>query len=637
MLQYMRKNANSTIVWLIIGAIAVVFIFFGVGSGGGRSQMISINGQDISIQQYEMAVKNIAASMGNDYSPETEKTAKLQAVSQLVQSALVDQFGRKIGFWPSDKAVARKIAEKPEFQVDGRFDKNLYQDRLAAGRISPAFFEQSIGESILSERSADLIIGLSSANLAELVELLHARDDKMEFDYAFFPSAPHKDGLVPSEVDLTGYYTIAAENWRKPATMKLTYVELKPEDFAAKVEVSPAELDEYYENNRQRFETQETVEVSHILIKFPGLNPSAEDREKAREKAQAIFERAQTEDFASLAKAVSDDSSSAENGGLVGPITRGMTFAQFENAAFSLPVGEVSQPVETDLGFHLIKVDGHQAAGVKSLEEVRATLTEELKKFKARELAVAALEDLINRAETSALADAASSLNFSAKVTDTFTQDNAPAFLTANAEFLKKAFSAPLGKTAAPIEAENFMVLYEPLERQESFVPPLADIKDQVTTAWIEAQADLKARQAASDFLAAAAKDGWDKALAASSKNDLIKKGRSEQAGRTDMVSVAPFEVVDSLEMMAAAHSVAEVDQVSPHPVSGELKGQRGAYALKLAKLEKADEAQLQGALADTLVNMLTMEKANLLFSAWQGQLYEISKNKIIVPPAFIE
>ena len=636
MLQYMRRNANSTIVWLIIGAIAVVFIFFGVGGQSG-SRKISVNGEDASEYEYSRLVDEFSRNMGGDYTPETARAARIGAAQQLISRMLTLQFGRGMGLEPSDQAVARKIAETPDFQVNGRFDKTIYLDMLAAGGIKPSSYESDVRNGMLAERSSELLLLLSRAYLPEVVERFHFEHDQAEVDYAFFPSSVYRAGLAPSEPQLTEYYARNMENWRRPSTMKVEYVELIPADFAEQAQVSQAELDEYYHDNSQRFTRPETAEVSHILIRFAQMNPDQAEKDRALAEAQAIYERAKTEDFAALARELSQDPGTAQEGGSLGSIGRGMTFDSFEQAAFSAPVGEVGPPVETSIGYHLIKVTGRQPAGVTPFEDVKDTLTKEIKTFKSRELAVAKLEDLINRAETSKLADAAASIGLETEISATFTETDPPAFFENDEAEVKKAFNAPLGKAADAVEKENRLVLYEPLERQESFIPGLADIKTEVTEAWIDDQALRKSRLAASAFLTQAAEAGWSQALAEIPAAAAIQTGQSGPANRLRMIGAAPFDQVDAMHMLAALFSVGRAGEVAPTPVRGQLGGQAGTFALTLTKLDAADESALEGQAGESAILMQSMDKANLMFDVWNLALFEISKDKIVVPREYTE
>lgn len=640
MLEYMRKNANSSLVWLIIGAIAVVFIFFGIGSGQGQVKKITVNGEEVNLRDYEHMVQEVSRSMRDQAEADpagANQEVKRRAASFLVRQMLVRQFSREVGLTPSDQAVARSIAETPEFQTDGRFDRNRYHDALAAGRIDSASFENEKRYELLAGRVGDLVGGLARVYRPEVVEMFHFQEDRVRLDYAFFPAAGHRAGLAPADGQLASFYALNQEQWREPAKMTMEYVDVRPADFLDKVTFSDDELRRYYDENQQRFTRPESAEVSHILFKYPEMNPTVAEKEATLARAEAARKRADTEDFAALARELSDDPGSAPMGGALGAIGRGMTFDQFERAVFSLPLNEVSQPVATDIGYHLIKVTGRQEAGIRPFEEVKQTLADEQKALKAREMAVAKLEDLIVRTETSKLADAAASLGLKAETTPMFTQAAPPDFLEGDQAAAKKVFSAQAGRVADPLELERHLILFAPLERRESRIPDLAQVREAVTEAWIAEEAGRLAQAEAAKFIGEARAKGWAPALAAQPESNAVKSGEGELSPRSGLVSTRPFERVSFMEFVAAVFSVGGAGEISPLAVPGNLNEEPGAFALILAEVRPADESPLDGPTGEAFASLLNRSKANLMFQVWDQGLYEASRDAILVPREYME
>lgn len=640
MLQYMRKNANSKLVWVIIGAIGVVFVFFGVGSNHGQAKKITVNGEEIGLHEYNRMHQEVARTMQNQAEADSAgigREINRRTTSYLVRQTLVRQFAREAGLMPSDQAVAKRIAEIPEFQTDGRFDSSRYHDALTAGRMDPSAFENDKRYELLAGRVSDLVGGLARVYRPEVVEMFHFQEDRVRLDYAFFPATGHRAGLSPTDEQLTAFYALNQEKWREPAKMTMEYVDIQPSDFLDKVTFSDDELRRHYEENKERFTRPESAEVSHIFFKFPQMNPTVAEKEATLARAEAARKRADTEDFAALARELSDDPGSAPMGGSLGSIGRGMTFDQFEKAIFSLPLNETSQPVATDIGYHLIRVTGRQEAGLRPFEEVRDTLADEQKAFKAREMAVAQLEDLIVRAETSKLADAAASLGFKAETTPMFTQAALPDFLEADQAAGKKVFSAPVGRVADPLELAQHLVLFAPLERQESRIPELAQVRPAVTEAWIAEEAGRLAQAEASKFIEEARAKGWAPTLAALPESAAVKSGEGELSPRSGLVSTRPFERVSFLEFVAAVYSLGATGEISPLTVPGDLNEEPGAFAVILAEVQPADESQLDGSTGESFASLLNRSKANLMFQVWDQELYEASRDAILVPQEYME
>lgn len=636
MLAYMRKNANSTVVWLIIGAIAVVFIFFGIGGGGVGYKKITVNGEEVNSADYDRMVSAVARAQGGGGTSGADREIRLRAVSELVGQMLVSQFGRNIGLQPSDWALGKNIAAQPEFQVDGHFDRARYESELATMRMDKTYFEQATREEIFASRLSGLIGGLSQVFGPEALEMYHYQEDQLAFDFVFFPAEPHLAGLDPDDKQLNTYYSLNREKWRLPAVMTLDYVELNPADFLDQVEISEDELMEAYSDNKVRFTHPEATEVSHILIKFPKMNPSDEERQATLERAEAAYERARTEDFAALTRELSEDPGSAPEGGALGQISKGMTFDNFEKVAFSAPVGEISRPVATDIGYHLIKVTKRQEAGTSPFSEVRETLLNEQKAFKARKMATTKLEDLLIRTETNPkLADAAASMGLETKTSPSFSQEDAPDFFEKEEEELSKAFTLPLGKVSA-VENDNYVLLYSPVSRVESHIPDLADIRAQVTLDWKADTALNLARTEALKFKDQAGKDGWETAVEALPAGDQANQGRSPLLRRGAYIDNPTFKQSDPRELMAAIHSVAKIGQISPLPVAGEESGRPGCFVLLMSDYQPADEEQFQGQIGEMFKTMMSMNKSNMMYQVWRGQLYDISKENIIVPEEYL-
>lgn len=638
MLEYMRKNANSSIVWLIIGAIALVFIFFGVGGGGGRSQFISVNGEDVNPAEFSDLVNQMNRSMAGEIGPEQEREIKLEAVSELVRRTLMRQFGKNMGLEPSDQAVAAMIASEETFQVDGRFNKEKYESLLKANRRDPIRYENQQRDALLMTGVSDLVSGLARVNNPEVMEKYHFQDDRAALEYAFFPSEGLKSGLTPTEDQLSDFYLRNQEQWRVKAAMKLDYVEIRPADFLDKVQVSDEELQEIYKNSEDRFTVEDSADVSHILFRFPNMNPGAEEKQAVLDKARAAYERARGEDFAVLAKEVSEDPTTAADGGALGEIGRGLNFPGFEEAIFSAPLNEVTEPVETSIGYHLIKVNKRQTAGLRPFEEVREVLSAERKAFKAHEAAVSQLEDLLIRAETNPnLAEAARSMSLEVKSTDMFTEDNPPAFFGGDEESLKKAFRSPLGRVASPVESEDYLVLFTPVERVDSAIPSLEQIRSEVSEAWVADEALRLVRIDALHFIGQAG-GNWDEAVSALPAKTGIGTGKTELSARTSLMMTDPaLSQVDRVEYLTSVFSMAKVGQVSPVPVAGrDQAGREGVFVLRLAAFEPVEKDQIPDMMMETFTSMVFMTKANLMYQVWREELVKGAAGSIKVPPVYV-
>ncbi len=632
MLEYMRKNSNRLVVWLIMGAIAVVFIFFGVGPGGPTGQNISVNGQEVEygdyVQAYDAIRRQLIAAQGGEFSENLDTQARAYATASVVRDLLITQFAQKQGLVPSNALVARAIGQ--EFQVNGQFSSARYEDYLAVNRISAVVYEDRLRQEILLNENLPRFIGaLANTYPAEVAEQWHLQEDKIALDYAFFPASLYLEGLAPGDEELAAFYAANQERWREPTRLKLAYVEFKPADFLAEVEVSEGELETYYNEHSYRFIEPAEAEVSHILFRFSQANPSESEKEAALLQAKAAYDRAQTEDFAALAQELSQDPASASDGGSLGAIRRGSIFEALEAVVFNQELNSVSEPVLTPLGYHLLKVTARQDEKTPTLEELGETLSAELLAAKARQKAVDRLEDLIIRAETSPLAEAAKSMGLAAQTSEFFTQAEPLPFFEGETSAVLKAFQAPLAKVADPFEGKEHLVLFAPVEKVESNIPELATVAEEVRKAWLDAESLSLARKAAAEFLPQAVSSGWATALAPLG----LTTGQTAAVSRLTLRGEAPFTSADAAELFGAIFSVSKKGEVVPLTVSGELDASPGVFVLAVADFQAAEE--FTGPAEETFTAMMAMNQSQLFYLTWLQSLHQASQSEIIIPKGY--
>jgi len=640
MLAYIRKNANSAVVWFIIGAIALVFIFFGLGRQHGSPKLVTVNGEEADLYEFQDLVREAGARQRRAApSQEDDRYARMAALHEQISRILTRQFGENLGLQPGPQALREAVAAIESFQVDGRFSLERYQAALKSQRRLATDFERELRRNITSERALGLVLGLARTYRPELAELFHFQEDQVRFDYLFLADEDGRWNPQPAAGELEDYYALRRENWRQPAEMTIQYVEIVPDEHPGQNQFTEAELEDYYAQNQDRFLQPEAVEARRILFSFPSLNPPETEKEAARAKAGAAKARLdQGADFAALARELSDDRDTAKNGGALGFLTRGSTFPELEEAAFDAPLNEVIGPVATDAGYNLIQVTARRPAGPRPLAEVRAEVTREFQTLRARQKAVDLLEELLGRAELNPdLADAAQGLGLRAALSRAFTAENAPVFFENNPEAIQRAFSAPLDRVAPPFEGERTLVLYVPRSRLESRLPPLDEVREEVDQAWKREAADSLTRQRLESFLPEIRAQGWEAWLAAQTPGRHIKSGSGRLTSRYALPTSPPFEGGDPAAVTALAFSAAVPGQVLPVSLAGRLDGRSGRFLLRLAEYQAADESRLDGPEGRTLEYFLGLNKSNLLLQTWRVGLYEASKDHIEIPPHFLQ
>ncbi|MDR2340421.1 MAG: SurA N-terminal domain-containing protein, partial [Deltaproteobacteria bacterium] len=409
MLDYIRKRSGGIIGFLIIGAIALVFVFWGVGGQNtGEISNIVMDDEKIPVQYY-LELKRDAMeqlrSQGEGIDPDILNQAAAQrALSNLTQRHVLRKLAAGTGRSIPEQELVRQITSQPAFQDEnGVFRKSLYEQYVSqATNFSVATFEQRFADDLLVTSTADFVYGLAFTPTKELDERYHLTEDQVKLNYAYFPVASFTEGLEPTEEETKDYYERNKEAFRRPAELRADYVTVEPNSFLDGVEVTDEEISAQYEEERSRLTSQPSAEVRHILFRFPSFYPSAEDKAAVLKKADDAMARLATEDFATLARELSEDPATAPKGGDLGTLRKGATVKEFEDAVYGLGAANVGKPIgpiETNFGYHIILVESYTPPKTTPLEVAKPELEREIRERKARRAAVDRIEDLYDRVQ----------------------------------------------------------------------------------------------------------------------------------------------------------------------------------------------------------------------------------------------
>ncbi|MDR0549803.1 MAG: SurA N-terminal domain-containing protein [Deltaproteobacteria bacterium] len=605
MLKYIRQRSGGTLSVLIIAAIAIVFIFWGVG-GQDSSNLTSISLDDakVSLATFRETQRNVlerARQANPTVTKEMETASYRQALGVLLERHNLLKLAAKFNLKVSDAEVNKVVKNDPQFQENGRFSLNLYRDTVTKryGQTLSSY-ESSIRESILLDLTTELLRGLAHPSKRQVLEEFHYAADKIALNFAQFNSSDYKEGIAPSAEDLNKYFAANQEKYRVPPEIKVQYVEVTSQRFFDQTQVSPTEIEEAYSLAQKDFTSPEKAEVSHILLMFPNLEELT-DQAKAETlaRAQAALERAQTEDFATLAKEISQDTSTVENGGELGEIERGQTFAAFDEAIFGQGVAALNKPlgpVESPLGYHVLLVRSHTPGGTKPLAEVTSELELNVKNRKARAEAANQIEELEKAARyPSTLADGAKALGLEVKETDFFNENaGAPDFLANQPPELQKAFRQEIGQLSFPTTSPNGYAIYAVTEKKDSFIPTLDDqaTKEKVQADYVDQGALVLAKEAAANFLAQVTAKGWDAATSSAPKTAVV--GQTPLFRRLSLFEAGePFVYANVDGLLRNYATLSKPGQIGPEPVVIVNPDPSGYLAISLAKLEPADENDL--------------------------------------------
>ncbi len=517
MLDLIRRKQKTGLVklvfWAIIAAfVGTIFLVWGKGSDQGvtsNSVAATVGDTEISFAEYQSVYSNLynlyQSIYRDQFTPEMEKRLNLrqQALDSLIDQALLAQEAGRLGIKVSKKELVDSIAQTPAFQSNGVFDKNLYVQVLNYQRITPEQFEASQQRTLLISKIQEEIQGKISVSDEDIEQDYRQQNESINLDYLRFSPVISAARVKIEEEGLVDFFKENIETFRIDEKIALRYLQFDPERYQEEIEFQQSDLERFYRRNLINFEVSEQLGASHILIQVPE-QATAEEKTLKREHAEKVLaEVREGKDFAELARTYSDDPGSAAEGGRLPDFTRGTMVAAFEDAAFTLSPGDISELVETPFGFHIIRVESYIEAGVKPLAEVMDQVKEGLRLEKARQLAMEKAMDAfnINRKEGN-LQAAATANDLGIKETGFFSRSGAIDGLPDLPVIKDAAFALSTDRLARPIQTDSGVVLMALRERKESRLPELEEVRPRVVEAYRDSRADELALAGAEEALA---------------------------------------------------------------------------------------------------------------------------------------
>lgn len=487
MLSLMRKHAGTWMIKLILGAIVVVFVFWGVGSYTSQRsvRVASINGDGITLDEYRSSYNRLLNQMkrnfGNNLNDEMIKSLGLekQALDQLIDRRLMLQAAEELDIRVPDTELAASIREIEAFQAAGNFDPRRYRQVLGLNRISPEEFEANQRQDLAIAKMNSLITSSAKVSDLEIESVYKSENASVEVAYLFFDPSKY-DQITPSAEEVAAYFDENKQAYKTEPMRKVRYLHFNPKSYEAKVEVNDEEISDYYENNIDKFEEAKTVEARHILIKV-AQDASAEEDQKARERIEEILKMARTgQDFGELAKKYSEGPSK-DRGGQLGAFRREVMVKPFADKAFSTAAGEISDPVRTQFGWHIIKVEKVNPAKTKTLaeakQEIRKQLVDERAKYMAADEAEAVYESIFDGEQLDSVAQAR---NLTLSATDFFDRRGPQEKEGNGFQFAQTAFDLPVGDISEIKDLGDGYYLIQVDEEKPAQIPELDAVMEKV-------------------------------------------------------------------------------------------------------------------------------------------------------------
>jgi peptidyl-prolyl cis-trans isomerase D len=650
MLDYIRKRSGGFISFFIIGAIALVFVFWGIGGQNtGNMSNIVLDDEKIPVYSYvelkRESIETLRGEIGDSNPDELNQLAARRALASITQRHILREMGKRTGRRVPDSELVRQITSIAAFQDDnGVFRKANYERYITQIMgTTVAAFESRLADDILVQNTAGFVEGLAFSPTKALLEEYHFAEDQIKLNYVYFPASAFTEGINPSEEEIAAYYEANKETFRIPAEIMVDYVVIKPESYQDTVVVTDEETKDFYDENLSRFTVQPQAVVSHILFKFPNFNPTPEEKVAVLQKAQEALKRLETEDFAIVAMELSEDEGTKSAGGSLGAISKGVTVKEFEDAAFgegAQNLGEIIGPVETSFGYHLIKVDSVTPESIEPYDSVKDNLERQIRSRKARREAINLAEDLSDKAQSSLNTDLktlAQSMNLECLSSDFFGIDNPPDFLKDPLE-IQRAINSPLNVISKVVDvpetpdSPELLVIYMPTNKQESVIPPLEDgpVKDKSREGFIKDASLNIARETSVRYIQAAKESGFSNALDSFPQKNL-DSGTTEFLPRLRLVLMTqpPVNAANPNELFEAIFQLAKTGDIADSPISVELPDGKGFLAISLADFQAANEALIEPNLEPRRQQAMDAA-AQSAFALWSSE--EIGKLDLKLP-----
>jgi peptidyl-prolyl cis-trans isomerase D len=506
MLNWLRKYSKSWFIALVIGAIVVVFILWGVGSfqSSRFQEAAQVNGASISMtafmRAYQEMIKRYQEEFKGELTEEMIKTMHLkeQTLNRLIDEALIFQAADRLGIRVSDAELQEAIRSYPYFQEDGKFSQRRYFQALSRVRIAPADFEAQERKRLLIQKVMQDVSSLAKVSEAELQELYRMGRETVEVRYLELAPDKYLARQRPGEGDLERYFQEHQAAFTIPTRVRVNYVLLSTKDFLAESKVSPEEAADFVAQQKDEYIRPKEIRARHLFLAFPP-KAAAKDRKQVEEQAQKLLARVNAgEDFAKLAEALSQDKESKGKGGDLGLVKRGRQPPEWEKTAFALPPGQAGLAA-TPLGWYVIRVE--EVTATEPAPDAEARAVQRLKEEKARRLAREAAQQARGELSAAPLPEVARKFKAEAKETPLFGLKEPVPGLGIRPNFHQAALKLKPKEVSPVVElAEGYAVL-QGMERQPERVPPLEEIKPQVLAAVKKDMALKQAEQEAQQLL----------------------------------------------------------------------------------------------------------------------------------------
>lgn len=564
MLDKLREGAQGKVAKVILGLIILSFALAGVGSylnGPARTAPATVNGNDISAPALENAYRNerarMESQMGEAFNqlaanPDYMKQFRRGVLDRLIDQALIDDKARSLGLRVSDEQIKQAIVAMPEFAENGKFSNDRYLQLIRRAGMTPEMFRDSLRQDMVRQQLMGAVLGSEFALKGEAEQLDRLYNQTRDLRLIRLAASAYVDGIEVSDAEVEQFYKANSARFMNDETVKVDYLLLDAANLGKNIKVTEQDAQDYYDQHQDLFQRPERRQVAHILIPF------GKDEKAAEQKAEAVLAKAKAgDDFAALAKADSSDTFSAKKGGELDWFEKGVMDPAFEKAAFALAkAGDLSAVVKSPFGFHIIKLLAVEPAKTKPFVDVMSDTIARLQSEKAKEQFFAEQQKMADSSfeNPDSLDLTAEAMGLQVQSTGYFSQADAPTPLN-DPKVLSVAFSEQLrddNTNSDVIElADGKALVLHIMGHQPKAAKPLAEVKEQVITAIKHDKASEVARGKAQGLL------------------DKLKAGQNVQADLTALgLKVDTHTGVSRFAQEMDQNLVTQAFRM-PHPIDG--------------------------------------------------------------------
>jgi len=512
MLQSIRDRVTGVVAIFVLGLLAVPFLFFGVESyiRAVPQDAVAVVGDDeISVSEFQTSFARYRANLRQQQGDAYDEIATNQPIvrrehlEELIDQLLLRQHAESLGLAVTEGSLSRIIREIPSFQIDGRFDPELYRQLLRGTGRTPRSFEQELREDLLVNAIPSSLAASAIVTEAEIDRFIALQQEQRQVSFVEVSYDGFAEQIEVTEADIEAYYQDNLDNFMTPEQVRIAYVELDARELGEGLALDDEELRRRYEAARQRYLTPEARRASHVLIEVG----AERDQQEARALAVQIQQRLlDGEDFAELAEEYSDDPGSRAEGGDLGWIQPEDMVAPFEDALYGLDEpGAISEPVETRFGYHIIRLEEIRPPEGMSFEEAREEILAEYIERETESMYIEISERLIDLVfeDDSTLEPLSRELGLEVSTTAPFGRSGGTG-VAANPRVVEAAFSdmVLLDRTVSdPIELDrNHMIVLKVDEHFPAEARPLAEVSDTIRERLIRERASDQARSRAREM-----------------------------------------------------------------------------------------------------------------------------------------